>query len=544
MARPAPEAVSAGLVEACESEQLFGVELTERQRELLASVEAGDLLHVWALGRRSGKTLLAALVALWTCLLRPELRVSLRRRERLYAVAVATNLRQARIFVEQARTIVEASPLLAPLVESVSEDELRFRNRSVLGAFPCTSRGGRGWPIAALLLDEAAHMLDTDGNQAAEPMFRSLAPSVAQFGDAARIIVASSPFGVDGFFAETFSSVAAGDLPGASAVQAGTLDVRPGFATAALDLECRRDPFGFRAEYGAEFLPAGSAFMDAARVREAVGRKRELRPGEVVDPVAAIDLAFVSDSTALVIVGRDRKDRDRLRLVLARSWTPSPGRPLSPAAVLDEIAGLCRAHGVASIYTDQFNAVSAREHLVGRGLYASIVTTTADSKSAMFSDLRERLYEGAVELYEQPDLLAEIGRLETVTTPGRATVRSPRAAGSHGDLVTALALACSKLCPVQGSGMRVYVASGLLPNRPPRRDAVRDHEQVALAARLGQVFGAPTSFARRRLRRAPGAGGATALDRQLGEAGIDRWSVETGQAQLQEIMDRAARGGR
>jgi len=540
----APPTLRAGLVEACDDERLFGVDLTPRQRELLAAVEAGDLLHVWALGRRSGKTLLSTLVALWTLLLRPELREHLRRRERLYAVAVATNLRQARIFVEQARSIVEASPLLAPLVESASDDELAFRGRSVLAAFPCTARGGRGWPIAALLLDEAAHMLDTDGNQAAAPIFRSLAPSVAQFGDAARIIVASSPFGVDGFFAETFESVRAGELPAATCAQAGTLEVRPQFATAALDLERRRDPAGFASEYGAEFVPAGGSFMDAVLVRAAVGRKRELSPGEVVDPQAGLDLGLVVDSSGLVIVGRDRKDPNRLREVLSRSWTPSPGKPLSLSETLAEVAALCRAHGVRQLYLDQFNAQGAREELGRHGLYASIVPTTPSSKSEMFADLRTRIYDGSIELRDDPELVAEFSLLETVTTPGKATVRSRRVSGSHGDLVTALALVASKLRPIQGAGMRVAVARGRIDERPlARRDAMPEQEERLLAGLYGRALGGSTRFARRQLARVPGAGRPNALDRRLGELGIDRWSVERGQRDLADLIDRAGRGG-
>ncbi|MFL5943682.1 MAG: hypothetical protein ACJ75L_10510 [Gaiellaceae bacterium] len=433
-----------GLLEACDDERLFGVQLTPRQRELLAAVEAGDdLLHVWALGRRSGKTLLAVLVALWTLLLRPELREHLRRRERLYAVAVATNLRQGRIYIEQGRTVIEASPLLAPLVESFSDDEIRFRNRSVLAAFPCTSRGGRGWPIAALLLDEAAHMLDTDGNQAAEPVFRSLAPSVAQFGAAGRVIVASSPFGVDGFFADLWHTVEKGDLPDALCVQAGTLEARPGFASAALELERRRDPESFRAEYEAEFVAAGGAFLDAARVEAAVGRKRELRAGEVVEPVAAADLAFTGDSSALVVVGRDPQE-ERLRLAVARSWSPRPGVPLSFSAVLDEIAEVCLEHGVRDLHLDQFSAAAVTEHLRRRGVRAMVEATTAQSKSAMFLNLKQRIYEEQLELFDHPDLLGELRRVETATTPGAATVRIRRLGASHGDLATALALAVSK----------------------------------------------------------------------------------------------------
>jgi hypothetical protein len=442
--------LASGLIAACDDERLFGIALSPVQRALLAGVEQGDLLHVWALGRRSGKTLLAALVALWSCLLRPELDAHVRRRERRYAVAVATNLRQAKIFVEQARSIVEASPLLSALVQDVSDEEIRFTNRTALAAFPCTARGGRGWPIHALVMDEGAHMLDTDGHQAADPVYRSLAPSVAQFGEYGRVIVASSPFGCDGFFHDLYRLIEKGDLENAVVAHASTLEARPGFATAALELERQRDPEGYRSEYLAEFVAAGGAFLDAARVAVMAVRADELAPREVVDPIAAIDLGFIADSTALCIVGRDRGNRDRLRLVLARSWRPDLG-PLGFTPTLDEIADVCLAHGVRRVFTDQHSATAAVEHLARRGLRATAVPTTAQSKSQMFADLKTRLYGGGLELYEQPELLAELRRIETVTTPGSATVRIRRLGSSHGDLATALALGVSKL---RGGGRR------------------------------------------------------------------------------------------
>jgi hypothetical protein len=132
--------VKVGLLGACDDPQLFGFKLWPRQRELLEVVEAGYRLHVWALGRRSGKTTMAALVGLWACLFRPEVAACVRPGERFYAVAVATNIRQARLFVSAARSIVEASPLLAPLLVSATEEELVFNTGGVLTAFPCSSR--------------------------------------------------------------------------------------------------------------------------------------------------------------------------------------------------------------------------------------------------------------------------------------------------------------------------------------------------------------------------------------------------------------------
>jgi hypothetical protein len=147
-----------GLLAACDDPALFGFPLWPRQRDLLAAVEAGPRLQVWALGRRSGKTTLAALAALWDCLLRPELDALVRPGERRHAVAAATNMRQARLFVAAARSVVEASPLLAEMVEGSTEDEITFVNGTAVSAFPCSVAGcarladlvpahGRGCPL-------------------------------------------------------------------------------------------------------------------------------------------------------------------------------------------------------------------------------------------------------------------------------------------------------------------------------------------------------------------------------------------------------------
>lgn len=70
--------------------------------------------------------------------------------------------------------MVERSPLLASMVEAVTEDEILFKNGTAFSAFPCTSRGGRGWAISTLIFDEAAHFVsETEGPQVADRVFYS-----------------------------------------------------------------------------------------------------------------------------------------------------------------------------------------------------------------------------------------------------------------------------------------------------------------------------------------------------------------------------------
>ena len=149
----------------------------------------------------------SALVGLLACLLRPALLERLRPGERGYAVAVATNLRQARLV--RAGGFVDRGAVAAARRDGrggADDDEILFRNGTALAAFPCSARGGRGWPICSLLMDEAAHFIcDSEGPPVAERVFEALVPSTAQFGDRARVIVASTPWGTAGFFAELFS---------------------------------------------------------------------------------------------------------------------------------------------------------------------------------------------------------------------------------------------------------------------------------------------------------------------------------------------------
>jgi hypothetical protein len=270
--------VRVGLVQAATDPALLGLSLRGRQRDLLAAAER-HRLNVWATGRRGGKTLLSATTALWDACLRPELAAYVRPGERRYAVCVAVNVRQARIFLRAARTLVDRSPLLSEMLLTATEDELIFENDAVVAAFPCTAPGGRGWPISCLVLDEFAHhTTDGEGPAAAERVWSSMTPSVAQFGDLGRVIVASTPWGSEGMFACVFQMAQSGELPDAVAFQVPTVEMNPRIDHAFLERERLRDPTGFESEYGARFVGGGASFFDPDQLADAVADRGPLLP--------------------------------------------------------------------------------------------------------------------------------------------------------------------------------------------------------------------------------------------------------------------------
>ena len=462
-----PATAVVGLLQACADQELFGVGigggLWPKQREFLGAADlGGSRVSVWAAGRRSGKSLAMILLGLWSCTLRPELRRFLRRGEVGFGVAISPNLRQSRRLIADARAVVEASPLLRDLLVSDTLDELVFSTGMTFAAFPCSSRGGRGWPIHTLLLDEAAWFVgdETESYQTAQEVWRALSPATAQFQEEARLVVASSPAGPDGFFADLYRKASTGELPEAVAFTAPTWEANPTISEEFLAEQRALDPEAYRAEYGAEFVGGGQAFFDADRIGEAIFDRGELGPREGHGFICGLDPAFAQDTFAACVVGCDPRQSGRLVLAAVRGWKPDRQRKprslddqrLVEDSVLSEVAEFARRYGGACV-VDQYKSSGVAGRLSELGCAVRIEPVTATSKTAFFDDLRARLYAGELELFPHPDLVAELRRARARYGANRSQVEIPRQGGSHGDYAMALVLATWHLRHVRpGSG--------------------------------------------------------------------------------------------
>jgi hypothetical protein len=460
--------LSRGLLEACDDKRLFDFALWDRQRELLEAVEKGPRIHVWALGRRSGKTTMSALACLWDCVLRPSLDERVRQGETRYAVAIATNLSQSRLIVQAAKSVVQRSRALSALVEGTTEDEIRFLlptgARTCLRAFPCSSRGGRGWPISSLVMDELAFFLsESDGFQTGERVWQALGPSTAQFGSDARVLMMSTPYGTSGLFAEMWARADAGELADALAQHATTAQMNPTISSEFFELEEARDPDSFRSEFEAVFESSGDAFIDFARV--GADRVPVARPEDGVGWVCGLDPAFSKDPFGVALLGRAK---DGVGFVVG------PVKGLRPegefAGVIDEVARLAKEYGVGKLITDQFCSVATVEQLKRKhALHVVVNNMTAASKTAIFQELRGRIYDQSLPLPENPGLIAELMRLRTRFSAGSASIVNPRVGGSHGDMAQALAMAAYEL------STHVGVAGGpILLRRDSPRAALQE----------------------------------------------------------------------
>src|SRR5439155_14353405 len=123
--------------------------------------------------------------------------------------------------------------------------------------------------------------------------------STAQFGDDARIIVSSTPWGSDGLFAELHAKATSGELDDALAQHATSAEMNPTLDPALLEREHARDPDGYRSEYLAEFVGGGGAYLDPERIAAALADRAELIPEQGSSWIAGLDPAFSSDPFGL-----------------------------------------------------------------------------------------------------------------------------------------------------------------------------------------------------------------------------------------------------
>jgi phage terminase large subunit-like protein len=252
------------------------------------------------------------------------------------------------------------------------------------------------------------------------------------------VIVSSTPYGTEGLFAKLYHQAASGELADATAHHATTAEVNPTIDAAFLEREERRDPDSFKGEYLADFLTSGNAYLDFDRFE--VATRGPLEPDQARGWVAGLDPAFSRDPFGLAIVGQDPSDTGRLVLGVMDALKPSR-LPGGFDRKLDQVIEVCNRYAVREVVTDQYAAPAIIDRLEAAGLHVEAVHQSAASKTAAFAELRTKLYNGTLELYEHPSLVAELRRLRTRFTVGQAAVENPRVGGSHGDLAQAVALA-------------------------------------------------------------------------------------------------------
>jgi len=459
-----------GLCEALDSPSIFGsLRLSQRQREPCEAIDAGARSVAIEWGRRSFKTGVQSVIGCWHCLPREEFAMYLRPGEIRRVLALATNLRQARVLIASAEVLIADSKVLKPMVESRTDTAIRFKHGVEFVAMPANAAGDRGRAASCVLLDEFAHHFDgdPDGPKSAERLLASVVPSTSQFRELGTLLVASTPAGDSNKFANLCDDIVEHPSSTTAYFFGKTWEVNPKIREEDLADERRLlGPELFSQEYEANRLSGAGAFLSPDAIEKCVSEGGDLDYVPALEFTLGIDPAMSSDTFGAVVLGFERRDPSRMVVAQVNGWQGERSDTFEAARLREDellarVVSVCEEYRITSVATDVHKAREIRSRLGEHGITVTDVPFTGDARRAVFTALRLVIDEQRIDLPREPLLLTELRALNVKYTSQGQVVQIPRLAGkSHCDRAIALALA---IAAREGPDRRVAFGELTLP---------------------------------------------------------------------------------
>ena len=374
--------------------------------------------ELWvAAGRRSGKSAVCAIIAVFYAALRDHSAV-LRAGERATIFIVAADRAQCRTILRYIRAILDA-PLFAGLIEGETRETINLRNNVCVEVGTCSHRALRGYSCPLIIADEIAFWRDEYSVSPDTEVLTSLRPTQATFPSPLLVCI-SSPYARRGALWSTYKEHFGRDGSDVLVVQGASLDLNPLLDKREIAAALARDPSGGRAEWLGEFRTDIEAFIALDAVMDVVVPGRhELPPVAEVAYTGFVDPSGgMRDSMTLAISHFDRESgRAVLDCIRERK------APFNPDDVTKEFADLLKRYRCGTVCGDKYAGAWPRERFQEHGV---TYEAAAAPKSDLYLTLLPTINSGMVELLDHDHLIGQLCGLE------RRTARSGRDTVDHG----------------------------------------------------------------------------------------------------------------
>lgn len=404
-------------------------------------------------GIRTGKSLIAAAAAVYatqTCSLEPAPGVKLGMGEvpRVSVVSVSKDLANV-VFSHIAGNVLASAYLKTLLLDEPTSDSLLLRHPSgrpmeikvVAGSRSGSTLIAR-WS-AGVVFDEAPRMLGQDeGVVNLEEMRGAVRFRLLRN---ARIWYIGSPYAPQGptykMREENWGKADAKVLT----IKAPANVMNPKLWTPEKVAAYRaQDPEVARTDIDAEYASPEIQLFSETLVKGCTRAEPATLPVEEgCDYVAAMDPATRKNIWTLTIVTRSR---GKIRQVGAWQWKPTSSEPLSPKAVMAEVADICRAYRVYKLKSDQWSADAIRDIAIELDLPFVQEDMLGAARTRSWLSLARRMEAGLVELCPDPDVRADLMRVKRRPKgDGGVVIVLPQTQdGRHVDYAPALVSAASE----------------------------------------------------------------------------------------------------
>jgi hypothetical protein len=249
----------------------------------------------------------------------------------------------------------------------------------------------------------------------------------------------------------------------------------------------RNPPSRFDRLWGGKWVRGSGDALDLQTIEQAVvldGPAKRCEPDCIM--AAGLDIGVRRDHSSICAVGYHRTS-ERFFLGECLAWTPTRGHEVDLQAVENAVVQLHAKFNLRVVGYDPSQAIHMAQRLNRRGVRMQEVPFVGRNLHTMAETLIELFNARAIDLYDDPALIRDLGRLSIAEKPYGFRLEAVADASGHADRATALAIALPILRDLVKNvshnrssgviGMRVVGESsrhGVLLDRGPQYGRPRD----------------------------------------------------------------------
>ncbi len=370
-------------------------------------------------GRRGGKSRIAALVALYLAIRFDSSRLA--PGELAVIPAISADRKQSRQVLGYLRGLLELAEF-KPYLHRVLKESIELHNGVNIEVHTASYRTVRGYTCVGVVCDEVAFWRTDDGSANPDTeVLAALRPSMATVPDAV-LLGLSSPYAARGELYAAVERSFGKDDPHVLVWNADTRSMNPAVPEHVIERAFDKDPVAAASEYGQDgrvvFRRDVEAFLDPAAIRAVmVEGRRELEPRPDPWYAAFVDPSGGSqDSMTLAIA---HAEGDLAVLDAVREVRP----PFSPDDVVQDFVELLRTYGITTVVGDRYGGDWPASRFMVHGVEYE---PSALTKSDIYREFVAPVNAGRVALLDLPVLRAQLIGLE------RRVARGGRDSIDHG----------------------------------------------------------------------------------------------------------------
>lgn len=391
----------------------------------------GPAREVWCVvGRRGGKSRVAALLAVWTAVAR-DWRPFLAAGEKATIAVIAADRPQARSVFRYITGLLDAVPMLRQLVVRRTASAIELQGRVVIEVATCSHRTTRGYSFAAVIADECAFWRDERSANPDVEVIAAIRPGLATL-PGSLLIGISSPYSRRGVLWRAYDEHFGKDDDPTLVWQADTATMHPRLDPEIIAAAYADDPIAAAGEYGGQFRSDLEGYLAREALEAVIVRGRyELPPLPAVQYLAFTDPSGGSaDSFTLAIAHQDPAT-ERVILDAVREVKP----PFNPDNVVAEFVAVLRSYRIRDVEGDRYGGAWVAQAFEKLGI---AYRAAERSKSDLYLDVLPLVNAGRAEVLDLPRLATQLLGLERRTSRGgRDSIDHPP--GALDDVANAVA---------------------------------------------------------------------------------------------------------